>query len=347
MPFGGEETREAFIVPPPCRPGDSVSLVAPAAPCRPGFLEDGLNTLRRWGLHPILHVPTATPSLASYLSSDDASRAAALQEAFAHPSTTAVICAQGGYGTTRLLHLEGAVLSDGGWIPREHLQRKRFLGFSDITALHCAFSRLVPGLVTFHSPMPGTGLFSKATAASCDAFRASLLYSPVERIWPGQSLDGTWLQKGAAANGPVRGRIVGGNLTLLASLVGTPWFPDLTGAVLFIEDVNENQYKLDRMITQMHLATGGSLLANLAGLVLGGFTYPDEEDLVPEGDFWVRHLGFRKDLPIISKAPFGHCPHNLALPLGAMVELDAASAKPLKLLPMYPESDQTLLQHST
>ena len=215
----------------------------------------------------------------------------------------------------RHLEIDGLVLR------QSDVRRKRFFGFSDATALHAVLHALDPGrLVTFHSPMPATGLFTKGTPESHASFKAAL-FGAEQPVWPGRLLSPGRRAASAAAGGPLcTGRLVGGNLALVAALVGTPWEVDIRGALVCLEDVGEAPYKLDRLIFQLRHSKA-SPLGCAAGIVLGDFG-PLEDHYnaggAPyEGDsFWLDRLGLR-DLGVpVTVVDFGHIKHALTLPLG-------------------------------
>jgi muramoyltetrapeptide carboxypeptidase len=240
-------------------------------------------------------------------------RADDLHAMFSAPDIAGILAVTGGSGANRVLPL-----LDMGLIARHP---KLLGGYSDITALITAVHRAT-GLVTLHSPLAR----SDWSAFSVQHFRAvamaaeaPLLRNPPER--PPRPL------RGGVARGPLQG----GNLAVLTSLAGTPHFPDLTGAILFLEDVNEYLYRVDRMFTT--LALGGHL-ARVAGVVLGGFTNckPSEGSYgtLTLDEILADHLG-ALGVPVLRNAAFGHIGTQWTLPLGVPAELDA-DAGTLRLL---------------
>jgi muramoyltetrapeptide carboxypeptidase len=252
-----------------------------------------------------------------YLAGSDAARADDLNAMFADDGVDAIWCVRGGYGASRILPALDYAL----------IQRKpkALIGYSDITALHMAIHRHA-GLVTFHGPV---------------AFRAFTPYSLGELkrvLWAPQApvrLGGPppfpraegWLdgenRVTTLVPGRARGRLLGGNLCLMAHLCGTPYFPDLRGAILFLEDVEEAYYRIDRMLTQLWLS---GALAGVAGVAFGKFTNcnPSQfflqnrplEDILAER---CRALG----VPAISGIMVGHIEDQTTLPVGCLAELDA------------------------
>ena len=285
------------------RAGDLVGVIAPAGPAtaervalvEPLFARFGLRTR----LYPSCH---ARHSQHDFLAGDDALRLADLHAAFADADVRAVFCLRGGWGSPRLLdRIDVALL-------REHV--KPFIGYSDITALHALLQR--EGLVSFHAPMPASDLVIDGAEDDAAALFA-LLMQPLTagRVFAPTLLPGAWHVGGAAS-----GRLVGGNLSLVAALAGTPWALDARGAILFLEDVSEALYRVDRLLTQLR-QTGVADAA--AGFLLGSFT--EDADPTP---LLREHLA-RLGKPVLAGWPAGHGQPNRALPLGAKATLDAAA----------------------
>ena len=337
-------------------PGDVVSVVSPCGPPDPAALDAGVALLRAWGLDVRGRLGTREVQQAKhgYLAATDEARLEDLLRAFMDPDSRAVVCSRGGYGSPRLLQAladryipdvdgpsEGSPKrvrrppeADGLVLRQSDVRRKRFFGFSDVTALHALLHALDPGrLVTFHSPMPATGLFTKGTPESHASFKAALFGSgggggegkgeEVARPeWPGRLLSpGAGRGADAAVGGALcTGRLVGGNLALVAALVGTPWEVDTAGAIVCLEDVGEAPYKLDRLIFQLRHSREHPL-GRAAGIVLGDFG-PLEDHYNADGapydgdEFWLDRLGLRNlGIPIVA-VDFGHVKHALTLPLG-------------------------------
>jgi muramoyltetrapeptide carboxypeptidase len=193
---------------------------------------------------------------------------------------------------------------------------KWVVGFSDATAIHAALN--AAGLVTVHGPLVTT--LGRATPAAREHLR-SLLFGRASAppaapgaLAPGAGCAGT----GVIRAGRASGTLLGGSLALLAHLCGTPWQPRLAGAILFIEDVNEKPYQLDRYLTQLRLA---GALDGVRAVCVGQLTACDDGD--QRGADTVRELVRALGVPAIEGLPAGHEPENLALPLGAVVTLDA------------------------
>ena len=286
--------------PPPLAPGARVALVAPAGPLRDtGDLDRASANARSLGWEP---VPGANvlARLGYFAGSDDA-RAADLNQALRDPAIDGIWCVRGGYGMMRLL-------------PRldyEALVRhpRAIIGYSDITALHAAVGNTA-GLVTFHGP---------TARAELTPFSRAFLENAVRHHTP---LCGDAIGARTVVPGRASGRIAGGNLALLSSLAGTPYAPNLDGAILVLEDIDEAVYRLDRMLVQLRLS---GMLAGVRGLVFGAFTNCPEasDDGSRTLDDVIDELAAELRVPCIAGAPFGHIADQWTLPLGAMAELDA------------------------
>jgi muramoyltetrapeptide carboxypeptidase len=286
-----------LAAPPPLRPGALVAIVAPASPFAREELFRGLAWLRtRYDLTLSSRILERT----GYTAGDDARRASELAAAMTNPDVSAVICARGGYGAMRILDA----------LPWSAFARrpKWLVGFSDVTALHVAANAL--GVCTVHGPNV-TGLGRSITAserlALVDALegRPAALWSDLEVLH-------------GAGFAPVRGPLVGGNLSLVASMAAGGRLAIPQGAILALEDVTERPYRIDRMLTSLRL---GGHLANLAAIVLGGFT---QCDAGPDGVTALDVLADRTaglGIPVVTSAPFGHGAPNRAFVLGATAEL--------------------------
>lgn len=282
----------------PISPGDTIAIVAPASPFDKSRFESGIRFLEDQGFR--LRIPREIFHRAGFLAGPDAQRARLINELFADSGVHAIWCARGGYGSLRILPLIDYALI------RAH--PKPFIGSSDITALLTALVERC-GLPVFHGPMIVS--FADADAASCRA-AIEIFKDPSE--WTLSATPAKTIQPGQAS-----GSVAGGNLTTLVHLMGTPFEPDFSGRLLFIEDIGEAPYRIDRMLTQLKMA---GKLAHVRGVVLGNFTNcgPREEIYAIAGEIF-------SDLPIpvLGGMPAGHGPCNMMLPIGVDATLDAAS----------------------
>jgi len=300
--------------PRPVRPGATIGIVAPSGPVPADQLEAGLKRLHAWGYRTALG--GAVLDRRGYLAGTDDERAADFNRLWADPAVEAVICARGGYGAMR-------VLERIDWdLIRRH--PKFFCGFSDITALHLAMAREA-GLVTFHGPM--VAAFGAAEEYNAAGLRRALQEpGPLGEIpWPDPGEEGT-PRPLTVRPGVAEGRLAGGNLSLIVSLLGTRWEPDFTGCIVLLEDLDEAPYRVDRMLTQLLLA---GKLQRAAGILFGDSPTcwhgpPGRPSLtLPEVlDDLMAPLG----VPVLYGFPCGHGPHRATLPLGVQVRLDADHA---------------------
>jgi muramoyltetrapeptide carboxypeptidase len=290
-----------------------VGLIEPA-----GFTDDAfdlalvMETVAAMGLKPkpARHLMERY----GYLAGKDADRGADVNAMFADPDVRAVFAVRGGWGSARILpYLDFAAI-------RAH--PKLLVGFSDITALHLAFAARA-GFATIHGPNAA----SSWSQFSWDAFRAVAFDGATPTLVNPQAREDRLVPLGGRIRtfrgGQATGRLLGGNLTVLAALMGTPWLPDFSGAILFLEDVGEAPYRIDRMLTQLSLA---GVLGKVAGVVFGqcarcnaadasygGFTLSEvlQQHLAPLG------------VPAFQGAAIGHVANQFSLPLGVRAQIDA------------------------
>jgi muramoyltetrapeptide carboxypeptidase len=281
----------------PLQPGEPIGVVALSGPLDPNKLDRGLEVLRSWG-HPVIEAPNMRRG-ASYLAGSDAERVEGLDEVLAGGARL-LIAARGGYGASRILDdLPWTDLSKG---------EVTFVGFSDVTAVLNPLA--ATGAIQVHGPMVASGLTTSANASRL----LSLLRGELE----GEVLFRV-AERAVVRSGRARGHAVGGNLSLLCALIGTPWEPKFDGGLVFIEEVNEALYRLDRKLT--HLRCSGRL-HNVKALIGGSLRgcKPASE----RSEVWRRLLleAAPPGVPVVVDLPFGHGAANLAFPIGATVELD-------------------------
>ena len=294
----------ALARPPRLQRGDRVAVVSPAGPVTPEELAAGCAILASWGLDVVkgAHVTDIHPTF-DYLAGEDEDRAADLQAAWLDPSVSAVMCARGGYGAQRMLdHLD--------WEAMRAAEPKVLSGYSDITVLHAAFATQL-GVATLHGPMIAAGSFVE-DGHSADMLRTTLFE-------PESSLVLTSPTAETLAPGTAHGVVVGGCLSLIAADVGSATArPDASGAIVVLEDVEEDLYRIDRLLTQL-LRSGW--FDGVAGIVLG--SWADCEDGVRE--LALDRLG-GLGVPMVWELGVGHCPTTLTVPLGVAATLDADAA---------------------
>ena len=292
-----------FLKPHPLQTGDRVAVVAPAGPLDREAMEAGLRILA--GRYKVEWDPSLL-SRSRYLAGDDARRGAELAAALADPAVRAVVAARGGYGAMRILP---RLWPRGNGGPPGESPVKMLVGFSDITALHAALQ--ATGHVSIHGPVV-TQLATQPPGI-VERFFAILEDATV----PPSPVSGTPM-----VGGVVEGPLLGGNLSIVTRLLGTPWLPDLTGAVLLLEDVGERPYRIDRMWTHLRLA---GVFEQVRGFALGDFTDCEDAD----GSFTLRDVLYdlvrETGLPCVGFLPIGHDAINVPVPLGTRVRLDGGA----------------------
>jgi muramoyltetrapeptide carboxypeptidase len=305
--------RTPLAIPPALRPGAAISIVAPASSPKRERFEAAMANLAAMGYRPKTYRDFCTPD--GFLAGTDEERIAELEAAFRDPETSMVLAVRGGYGCGRIVdRIDFGLLT---------ARPKIVCGYSDLTALHAAIQKRC-GLVSFHGPNLVAGLGAgkeenaPETAASFAMFSGQ---NGCELTAPFQCRLQT-LHSGVAT-----GHLIGGNLAVFVSLLGTPDEPDFDGAILVLEDTGEAPYRVDRLLTQ--LRTSGRL-GKIAGAVLGYFSDYDKDDR-PTADEVLAEFFGPLGVPVVSGAPFGHEHPNLPLPMGAGVRLDA-DAPGLELL---------------
>ncbi len=284
--------------PPRLREGDTIALVAPASPVPPDLLEKALPVIESWGVSvDVGACVRAAPS--RYLSSSDEERAAEFTAAWLNPDVTCVLAARGGYGSQRMLDLvDWAALRSAG--------PKVFAGSSDVTAIHRAVDVHL-GLDSLFSPMPASVLFDDVAAEHL----RQTLFEP-ERAQVIRTASAEALVPGRAS-----GRLVGGNLSLLAASIGTPEHGSAKDGIALLEDVTESVYRLDRMVTQLLRA---GWFDGVRGIVLGSWAAcGDPAEIRALFEERLGPLG----VPVLAEFGFGHVASSPTLPLGADATLDA------------------------
>jgi muramoyltetrapeptide carboxypeptidase len=298
-------------------PGSRIGLVAPAGPLlERDDLTRAEELCRALGYVPVLGRNAYRRH--GYLAGTDDERVADLNQALQDPAIDAVWCIRGGYGAIRLLDR----------VDYEAIARrpKAVIGFSDITALLNAITRRT-GVVTFHAPVARAAMprfsrdhFEQVVGSAKAAGRLARLPAPPDVLVPQENRIVTLVA------GTAEGPLAGGNLTLLHCLVGTPYFPELEGAVLFLEDVGEDLYNIDRILAHLRLI---GALQSLAGVLVGRFTQLDRASR--DGA-----LGFDEVLatyfeplriPVAYGFPIGHIEAQWTLPLGVRARLNAGAAE--------------------
>jgi muramoyltetrapeptide carboxypeptidase len=279
-----------MICPPFLKPGDRIGIVATARKIDREAIATARHTLENWGLLPILS-PYLFSTKHGYLAGNDEERCIALQEMLNDPTLKAIICARGGYGTTRIL--------DSLDFTEFKKHPKWVIGFSDITALHIQLDAL--GFQSVHGTMPV--LFGREESAPSVQSLRDLIFGKPWQILASTTI---WNRPGVAS-----GRLIGGNLSLIVDSLGTAHEADTTGRILVIEEIEEYLYKIDRMMVQLKRS---SKLQQLAGMVVGYFTDIKDSELSFGESYQeiIRYHTREYPFPVAFNFPTGHENPNLA-----------------------------------
>lgn len=287
----------AIYKPAALKPGGKIGIVAPAGCVDDNALAIGVEAIRNEGF--TVELSANLSERKGYLAGDERSRARCLDDFFRRPDIDAILCARGGFGSIQLLpHLD-----PGSWA-----KPKIFAGYSDITIL-LNWLLQACGMVTFHAPMVAMDLANGLSARSKDQFWGTL--TGKSQRWQVQL--GKVIRAGKA-----EADMLGGCLSLLVTTLGTPYEIDTTGKLLFLEDVGEKPYRIERMLT--HLKMAGKM-DNLAGLVFGDLTGCEGEG--PRDTYQIIvELFAGADYPVVMGLAAGHGEENLTLPFGVKMRLD-------------------------
>jgi muramoyltetrapeptide carboxypeptidase len=328
LPLAGMGNAHAAVrgrlLPVPLNKGDTVGLVSPSSATDDSFnLQLAREAMEALGFA----VKTGAHYADRYghLAGTDAGRAADLNAMFADKAVKAIVCVRGGSGAARLLPL-----LDYAMIRRNP---KALLGYSDITALHCALNAKT-GLVTFHGPI-GSGSWN---AFNVDQFNRLFLQRELmqyrNKVEAGDELVPRKNRTLTIAGGTARGELIGGNLAVLTALAGSPYLPSFDGKILFLEDVGEAPYRVDRMLTTLKLM---GALDRIAGFIFGECTDCDPGDgygsltLEQILDDHIKPL----KIPAYRGAMIGHIREQFIVPVGAPVEMDADAGTFRMLEPVF------------
>lgn len=296
------------LKPPRLRAGDLIGLVSPASPIAdPSRIDKGVRYLESLGYR--TEVAPSVLKNHGYLAGTDEERAGDLHAFFARRDIRAIMCIRGGYGTPRLLRLINYRLVGSN--------PKIFVGYSDLTALQLAIWKKT-GLVQFHGPMVGVDM-----ADQMDAFTEEMFWQTVTSASRRGAIPLPDPQPSPLTPGKARGRLIGGNLALLVSSMGTRYFPDLRDTLLYLEDIGEEPYRVDRMLFQL---LNAGILHGVSGILTGKFTDCGPKDATKPSftvDEILRQMAALTDRPFLTGLPFGHEARKMTLPLGITARLDA------------------------
>lgn len=289
--------------------GDTISLIAPASPVTVEQLNASVKFLQDLGF--IVKVGESCRSHHGYLSGDDKTRAYDINKSFYDKEIKGVFTIRGGYGCTRILDL-----IDYNIIKNNP---KVFIGYSDITALHVVFNQ-VCNLITYHGPMPSSEFIKTTDSYTLKVYLDTIYHNePKTYILNPNNIELQSLHPGCAS-----GKLVGGNLSVLCSMLGTKYEIDTKDKILFIEDIGEEPYKVDRMLTQLRQC---NKLNDTNGIIIGKFTNCNPNDkkrsLTLEEVLSENLLSLK--IPIVYNLQCGHCLPTLTLPLGENIYIDSTN----------------------
>ncbi|MBK7476712.1 MAG: LD-carboxypeptidase [Haliscomenobacter sp.] len=304
----------SLVKPPRLKPGDKVGLITPGSFIPDRTLEKAIANIRNLGFEVVLgkHIRAKR----GYIAGTDRQRLDDLHTAFANPDIRAVWCARGGYGCTRLLpEIEYELIAKNP---------KVLIGYSDITALHLAIHQQT-GLVTFHGPVAG----SDFTAYTASHVKAVLLEAKAPHVIQmlsdhGEVKNPELYKSQVLRPGRVKGPLSGGNLSLLAAMAGTGFGLNAAGKLIFMEDIDEKPYRIDRMLTQLRQSANLDQAAAFAlGIFAGCVPEPGDESLTLAETVADRLSDLGR--PAVYGLTFGHIANQCTLPMGIQAELDTDS----------------------
>jgi muramoyltetrapeptide carboxypeptidase len=291
------QAQKKMIIPPYLKKGDTVAIVATARKNIEDNLQPAISWLKNWGLEVVIGKTIGLDK--NQLAGTDEERAADFQTQLDNPNIKAIWCVRGGYGTVRMIDLLD--------FTKFKQNPKWIVGFSDVTVLHSHLNNL--GFASIHGIMP---VSSKATEEAKESLRKALFGEPLAYTVPCDTMN---------RYGKAKGELVGGNLSILFSLLGSPSAVNCDDKILFIEDLDEYLYHIDRMM--MNLKRNGCL-ESLKGIIVGGMTKMHDNE-IPWGMNALEIIDDvtkKYNIPIIYNFPAGHMADNHALIFGKQVSME-------------------------
>lgn len=286
------------ILPPFLNKGDRVAIVSPAGAIDADLVDGAIEVLKTWGLRP--EKREYTTAKVGRFAGYDKWRCDDLQKVLDDPTIAAVLCSRGGYGTMRIIDKIDFTLF--------RKNPKWLIGFSDITVLHAALNQ--KGYASIHGAMAKAIAHEGNNRESVEALKETLF---------GNKLTYTLPSSGYNRRGKASGQLVGGNLSLLYALLGTSFNPIKQGAVLFIEDVSEALYHVDRMLQALRLA---GVFERISGLIVGEFSdVAADPSMLNNLETAILEAVGSRNIPVIFDFPAGHGCQNMPLILGANVDI--------------------------
>lgn len=294
------------VIPKPLIKGDLIGVAAVSGPVNTSNLEKGINFFHKLGLK--IKFGSNIYNQLEYLAGSDRERSDGLNNLISDPDVKGIFFARGGYGSMRILpQIDYQAI---------RTQPKILMGMSDLTAVSMAVHRHC-SLVTLAGPMLA-GQISEVLDRDSEDFMIRALTEPLE----GFDMMGEFSPElNILRTGKTKGYLLGGCLSVLVSLLGTPYCPNFLDSVLFLEDVNEPAYKIDRMLTQMKL-TG--IFESIRGVIIGHFSGNESDASKAVAERIVMEYTESRQIPVISNYPHGHALPNITLPVGALVEFEAS-----------------------
>jgi muramoyltetrapeptide carboxypeptidase len=297
-----------MIQPPFLQPGDTIYITAPAKAIEESVVLEAKKTLETWGLN--VRVAPHCLGRAAYFSGTDAERLADFQHGLDDPSIKAILCARGGYGCVR-------IVEELDWTAFQQ-NPKWIVGFSDVTVFHQKINQL--GVESIHGIMP-LG-FTEGSMEAKETLHKALFGESI-------ILEASPVKENCM--GTAKGSLIGGNMTIIYSLIGTELSYTFKNKILFIEDIGEHIYKVDRMLHAFKLA---GIFNQISGLILGGFTEMEDTD-VPFGktiEELISEQVVNLDIPVAFNVPIGHISDNQAVVVGRSVVLMVTEEKTTLLI---------------
>ncbi|MDZ7806889.1 MAG: LD-carboxypeptidase [Gracilimonas sp.] len=292
-----------MIKPKALKVGDTLGLVAPASPIyQDQVFDEMIDNLEELGFQ--LKLGDSVQKQYGYLAGKDEERLHDLMTMFKDDEVDGIMCIRGGWGSNRILpKIDYELIRNNP---------KVLCGFSDITSIHLAINKY-SGLYTFHGPV-GKSVWNKFTT---QAFRNTVMSPKLKdmKIPEDERENGFMISSGKAS-----GKLYGGNLSVLTTLIGTDYLPDLESAILFLEDIGENVYRIDRMLTHLKMA---GILDKINGLIFGKCTDCSSGQNSLEMDEVLKHHIEPLEIPAFYGAMISHEDNNLTIPVGMNAEMDA------------------------
>lgn len=293
-----------MITPTRLKKGDRIGLVAPSSPTSLDKVNRSIEFIRKLGFEPV--VGESCYSKEDYLSGGDSIRAKDLNSMFMDKSIDGIWCIRGGYGTPRILDMiDYEIINENP---------KVFIGYSDITALHISFNQIC-SLITYHGPMVSTELIN-----NIDIFTLNGIMNSITEELKGNIENPDGVKIDFHNELYCEGNLIGGNLSLIASTLGTRFEIDTKGKILFLEDVDEEPYRIDRMMAQLRLS---GKLDDAIGFLVGDWNNCISEDInLRNTDYLVQEYLSLYDKPLVTNLQAGHCKPMVTLAMGNKLIID-------------------------